>query len=280
MRLHGSQHGKGFRCVCGFRLLHDIPGLQPGLRVICKDTVVNVSGLTAKMIESMSDRPDILYSRSSALYTFLNPVSYLKARNNSLFLRFDGIMLDGQLLALAVRLFYGKRLRRRSFDMTSLADGLFRHARDNGETICLVGGKEDEAERTACLLKQRYSGIRIAGCWSGYFGSAGDRVRVRDAILKLQPDYVIAGMGSVLQEEFLVELKDSGYGGIGITCGAFISQTGRGSLDYYPPIVDRLHLRAAYRFLNERHTRLRYVKALALFPAVFMADRLRNVVRN
>ena len=237
--------------------------------------------MIAKMIASGSDRPDILYSQSPALYTFLNPVSYLKARNYSgLFLHFDGILADGQLLVLAVGLLYGKRIRRRSFDMTSLADGLFRHARDNGKTVCLVGGKEEEAERTAGLLQQRYPGIRIEGCWGGYFGSAGDRIRVRDAILQSQPDYVIAGMGTVLQEEFLVELKDNGYRGIGITCGAFISQTGRGRLDYYPSIIDRLHLRAAYRFLKERHTRSRYVKALILFPAVFLADRLRNVSGN
>lgn len=237
--------------------------------------------MIAKMIAPGSDRPDILYSRSPALYTFLNPVSYLKAHNyNGLFLRFDGILTDGQLLVLAVGLFYGKRIRRRSFDMTSLADSLFCHARDNGKTICMVGGEEGEAERTAGLLQQRYPGIRIEGCWSGYFGSAGDRIRVRDAILQSQPDYVIAGMGAVLQEEFLVELKDNGYRGIGITCGAFISQTGRGSLDYYPPIVNRLRLRAAYRFLKERHTRSRYVKALILFPVMFLADRLRNASGN
>ena len=123
--------------------------------------------MITKMIASGSDRPDILYSQSPALYTFLNPVSYLKARNNnSLFLRFDGILADGQLLVLAVGLLYGKRIRRRSFDMTSLADGLFRHARDNGKTVCLVGGKEGEAERTAGLLQQHYPGIRIEGCGS------------------------------------------------------------------------------------------------------------------
>ena len=63
-----------------------------------------------------------LFETKNRIYTFLNPVSYLIAlENKSLFEQFDGIFADGSLLVSAIRLVYGKRVTRRSFDMTSLA---------------------------------------------------------------------------------------------------------------------------------------------------------------
>ena len=70
---------------------------------------------------------DMLVSRGK-IYTFLNPVSYLTAlKDVSLFTRFDAVMVDGSILATAIRLLYNKKIKRRSFDMTSIADLLFRH---------------------------------------------------------------------------------------------------------------------------------------------------------
>ena len=69
----------------------------------------------------------MLVSRGK-IYTFLNPVSYLTAlKDESLFTRFDAVMVDGSILATAIRLLYNKKIKRRSFDMTSIADLLFRH---------------------------------------------------------------------------------------------------------------------------------------------------------
>ena len=63
-----------------------------------------------------------IFERNMSIYTFLNPVSYLDALNNKiLFTKFDGIFADGGLLVKAVQLCYGKKIQRRSFDMTSLA---------------------------------------------------------------------------------------------------------------------------------------------------------------
>lgn len=59
-----------------------------------------------------------LVTQKNRIYTFLNPVSYLIAlENKSLFEQFDGIFADGSLLISAIRLVYGKRVTRRSFDM-------------------------------------------------------------------------------------------------------------------------------------------------------------------
>ena len=59
-------------------------------------------------------------------------------------------------------------------------------------------------------------------------------------------------MGTGLQERFLLDLADLGWTGLGLTCGGYLDQvlTG-GGVRYYPDLVDRLHLRAAYRLLQE-----------------------------
>lgn len=54
----------------------------------------------------------MLVSRGK-IYTFLNPVSYLTAlKDESLFTRFDAVMVDGSILATAIRLLYNKKIKR------------------------------------------------------------------------------------------------------------------------------------------------------------------------
>ena len=66
----------------------------------------------------------ILNKDNKKLTTFLNPFSYLLARNQrNLFSSFN-IEIDGILLVLILRIF-GFRFSRKSFDMTSLACIIF-----------------------------------------------------------------------------------------------------------------------------------------------------------
>ena len=65
---------------------------------------------------------DNLFMDKGKIYTFLNPVSYLMALDRKdLFGQFDGIFADGSILVAAIRLLYGITVKRRSFDMTSMA---------------------------------------------------------------------------------------------------------------------------------------------------------------
>lgn len=61
---------------------------------------------------------------SERLTTFLNPFSYIVARKNIKHLNQFNIEIDGGMLVVVLR-FFGLRVKRKSFDMTSLAPLVF-----------------------------------------------------------------------------------------------------------------------------------------------------------
>ena len=93
-------------------------------------------------------------------------------------------------------------------------------------------------------------------------------------ITQVNPDFLIVGMGALMQERFLLKVRNAGFQGIGFTCGGFIHQTANNEIEYYPLWIDRMNLRFVYRMYKEKHTRKRYVQAALLFPARFLWEKL------
>lgn len=231
--------------------------------------------LVGKIIATESWRLEDAFSQSKKIYTFLNPVSYLYAlKAKALFSRFDGIFADGSILVAAIRLLYGKRVTRRSFDMTSLAPELLTFAEENGKSVYIVASRQEQVEKAVGIFKERYPRLIFAGYRNGYFSSEEEQEEEARHIVEVDPDFLIVGMGSLAQERFLLKVKDKGYRGIGFTCGGFIHQTAKEEIDYYPAWIDRMNLRFLYRMYKEPHTRKRYLQAALLFPARFIAERL------
>src|SRR5690625_884770 len=103
------------------------------------------------------------------LTTFLNPYSYVKAREHyELFRRFDRIYADGILLVLALRM-AGYKASRKSFDMTSLARSVFANAERTGKKIVFVGGEKDIAEKARRVIRAKYPNLNIVKSYSGFF---------------------------------------------------------------------------------------------------------------
>lgn len=232
--------------------------------------------LVYKIIEFEPIRNESLLEQRNSIYTFLNPVSYLAAlEHEKLFTCFDGIMVDGSILTLAIRLLYGKKVRRCSFDMTSIASSLFQHAISEKKSVYVVGAKQKQVERSVEILKMQYPELQIAGYRNGYFSSKEEIEEECRKIIRINPAFTIAGMGSPLQEQFLLQLKESGYKGIGFTCGGFISQLSMKGIKYYPVWADKYNIRFLYRIYKEKHTRKRYLKAAFLFPIYFIWNKLK-----
>lgn len=216
---------------------------------------------------------DIL-SKKGTIYTFLNPVSYLSAlEHKTLFERFDGIFADGSILVAAIRLIYGKRVTRRSFDMTSLAPELLSYAETHNKFLYIVASRQEQVEKAVGIFKKRYPKLNVAGYRNGYFASEKEQELEIQHIVKMRLDYLIVGMGALMQEQFLLKVKNAGFDGIGFTCGGFIHQTAKDKIDYYPGWVDLMNLRFLYRMYKEKHTRKRYLQAALFFPARFIAER-------
>jgi N-acetylglucosaminyldiphosphoundecaprenol N-acetyl-beta-D-mannosaminyltransferase len=190
------------------------------------------------------------------IYTFVNPYTYSIARKNlELYNKFDYIYVDGCLLVAILR-FFGMQVDRRSFDETSLSPIIFSRSIDRREKVYFIGGSKTENSVAVGLLEEKYGTIPWIECVDGYLNDT-IKSKIKD-IKDLHPDLVICGMGAPLQEKVLVGLKESGWVGVGFTCGAFITQTSKG-IKYYPDIFNKLNLRWLYRLLNERHFLKRFV---------------------
>lgn len=234
-----------------------------------------ISILVSKIISTESFSVNQIFENKGKAYTYLNPVSYLTALDNKeLFSQLDGIFADGGLLVKAIKMVYGKQVTRRSFDMTSMAPELFAYVAKHGKTIYIVASKQEQVEKAVEIFHERYPKVKFAGYRNGYFASESEMDVEAKYIAKLNPDFLIVGMGALMQEKFLLKVKNAGYQGVGFTCGGFIHQTSKNEIDYYPTWVDRTNLRFVYRMWKEPHTRKRYVMAGLLFPARFIAEKI------
>ena len=209
------------------------------------------------------------------IYTFLNPVSYLDAlKHKDLFSSYNGIFADGGLLVKAIKMTYGASVKRRSFDMTSLAPIVFSYAAKTGKSVAIVATKQKMVEKAVTNLEKCFQGLNICYYRNGYFKGEQEMADEAKKIVSIQPDILIAGMGIIKQEQFLLKVRGAGYHGIGFTCGGFIHQTAQDKAEYYPDWVDKHGLRFVYRMYKEPHTRKRYAKAAFVFPVRFMWEKL------
>ena len=234
-----------------------------------------MSILVSKILSTESFSVNQIFENKGKVYTYLNPVSYLTALDNKeLFSQMNGVFADGGLLVKAIKLVYGKQVTRRSFDMTSMAPELFAYVAEHGETIYIVASKQEQVEKAVEIFRERYPKVTFAGYRNGYFVNEEEMDQEAKHIAELNPDFLIVGMGALMQEMFLLKVKRAGYQGIGFTCGGFIHQTSKNEIDYYPAWVDKTNLRFVYRMWKEPHTRKRYVTAGLLFPARFIAEKI------
>lgn len=234
-----------------------------------------MSILVSKILSTESFSVNQIFENKGKIYTYLNPVSYLTALDNKeLFSQMDGIFADGGLLVKAIKLMYGKQVTRRSFDMTSMAPELFAYAAKYRKTIYILASKQGQVEKAVEIFRERYPKVKFAGYRNGYFASDEEMDQEARHITELNSDFLIVGMGALMQEKFLLKVKHAGYQGIGFTCGGFIHQTSKNEIDYYPAWVDKTNLRFVYRMWKEPHTRKRYLMAGLLFPAKFIAERI------
>ncbi|TYP76869.1 WecB/TagA/CpsF family glycosyltransferase [Aquimarina intermedia] len=224
-----------------------------------------------KKIQSKLSKND---EDENKLITFINPFSYLELRKSNVIDRIDKIYVDGILLVIMFKII-GINIQRKSFDMTSLAPVVFKKCGDEGKQIYFIGSKTSEINKFIKIIKKEYQNLNIIGHRNGFFKSIDDENETIDEIITLNPDIIIAGLGTPKQEIFLIKLRKLGWKGTGYTCGGFIHQTSKG-IKYYPIIFDKLNLRWLYRFLDERRVFFRTIKTYPIFMVVFFRDYFRK----
>ena len=232
------------------------------------------STIKQKIISTESRSLNEILTEKGKIYTFLNPRSYLLALDNKiLFSHFDGIFVDGIFLTIAMKIFYNKSIMRRSFDMTSMAPKLFLFAEANRKTVYVVASQQEQVVKAIDIFKKQYPNLCFSGYRNGYFSSEEEIDREVEHIVSLNPDFLIVGMGTIMQERFLLKVHKKGYQGIGFTCGGFIHQTAMNKIHYFPTWANKLNLRFIYRIYKEKHVRKRALHTAFLFPIRFINER-------
>lgn len=213
----------------------------------------------------------------AGIYTFLNPYSYLIIRRikKGTLEDFDGIYIDGIALVTLLRLLKIK-LERKSFDMTTLGREILSNIANTGKTVYFIGAKDGVVERAIQEFKKIYPDLNVVGFRHGYFDSAKDITREITKILIANPDYLIVGMGTPFQENFLAKVKKAGWKGIAFTCGGFLHQTAKKGTIYYPKLINTLNLRWFYRIIDEPKLLKRYAIEYPVFLVYFLIDVLKT----
>ncbi|WP_348943805.1 WecB/TagA/CpsF family glycosyltransferase [Chitinibacter sp. FCG-7] len=208
------------------------------------------------MLINVKGEFDVTTDMVCADYSFLNLASLSTAFD---FPQQDiKYLCDGMLLSALFSILTLHKVRRFSFDFTSIADPVFRTCENNGLRVFFVGGKDAELERFIDKIKKRYPLLNISGSSDGYF-TKRRREQVIEEIISSDSEVLIASLGAGIQEDFLRDVRCNGFQGVGFTSGGFIRQESSTSTNYYPVWVDVLKLRAFYRMYKEHHTIKRYL---------------------
>ncbi|WLH38337.1 WecB/TagA/CpsF family glycosyltransferase [Pseudomonas sp. FP2196] len=165
---------------------------------------------------------------------------------------------DGMLMSTFMSRVTGKTIGRVSFDFTSIADLVLGSAERLGKRVYFVGARQAELDLFISKIKSLYPQLAIAGYHNGYFDSSQAEA-IQAHICDSEADILIVGLGAGLQEQFEQDALRAGFRGVAFTCGGFIRQEALATRQYYPAIINRLHLRAFYRMYREPHTIKRYL---------------------
>ncbi|SAK75317.1 UDP-Gal:alpha-D-GlcNAc-diphosphoundecaprenol beta-1,4-galactosyltransferase [Caballeronia calidae] len=209
---------------------------------------------------------------SARLCTFLNPYSYFLLRSHgSVLEKFDVIGVDGFSLCVILRWMGVCNTPRLSFDMTSIARDVLRHAERKGKSVFLVGTTRDHLDVATKSILERFPQLKFCGTHHGYFNQEEEQSLI-DSIIKTRADIVICGMGAIKQERFLAALAGRGWDGQGYSCGGFIHQIAKGGLEYYPSWINRWNLRWLFRIFDEPRLLKRYFLLYPIAMLILMKD--------
>lgn len=189
--------------------------------------------------------------------SFVNSFSYIKLLENyDLIENIDSFFIDGSLLTIFHNWFNINKVERLSFDFSSIAHDVFEWCQAEHKKVAFVGANSIEIKKAICNIKKLYPDLEIAYYHDGYIN---DDVfnKVQKDILEAGTEVLICGMGTPLQEEFLLKFKNIKTSlKLGFTCGGFLTQTSI-KPDYYHPFIKKTGLRWLQRMIMHSHVRKR-----------------------
>jgi len=186
----------------------------------------------------------------------------------------DVVFCDGAGVMLAARILGGHIPERITY-----ADWVWRlaaFAEKQGLSLYLLGARPGVARKSARRLRERYTGLKIAGVHHGYFDHASWSPE-NDAVVReinaSAPDILLIGLGMPLQERWLMQNQDRLNAGVALTGGAVFDYVS-GGLRRGPRLLTDNGLEWLARFLVEpRRLWRRYLIGNPLFLARVLRKR-------
>lgn len=215
------------------------------------------------------------FSIRRGVNSFINPFSILKlGETTNVVNQIDFLYVDGISLVSIVNRFLKKNVGRYSFDDTSVAPAVFEFVAKNNLRLAIIGTTESNLEKSVGILEQRY-GFKVAFARNGFFKNEAEKQKVIEQLANENFDVVVCGMGTPLQEEFLIKLKHAGWNGYGYTCGGYLHQLATKE-KYYPKIFDKLDIRWVFRIYDEPKLFSRYFILYPVFAYQFFKYRINQ----
>lgn len=224
-----------------------------------------------KIFRKITDRID--FNNSSQTIFYVNVYSYKILRKYPKIVNSaDYFTLDGIILVLFIRFFYDKKIKRMSPDFSSYIKGLFNFLNDKKKKVSFIGGSKQDLKIFCEIIRGNYPSIQITACNDGY---DLDEEEAINTIIANKIDFVFVGMGTPKQELFIIKMRERGYKGSCVACGAFLGQTAAKGVQYYPNIIDKLELRWLYRIYKEPKLIKRYFIYYPVAMIYLIVDRLK-----
>ena len=130
--------------------------------------------------------------------------------------------------------------------------------------------------KAAAGIVSDYYGLEVIRTRDGFFESYDDMISESKKLSELSVNFVVVGMGAPHQERFLLALRESGWNGLAFSCGGYFDQiVSSGSGEYYPVLINKLHLRSIYRMYKEP---FRLIPRYVFDYAPFYRDFIRSLI--
>ena len=189
----------------------------------------------------------------------------------------DILRVDGAGIRLAARL-WGRSLPPR-ITWADFIWSLAAFAETPGYRLFFLGGRPAVAEAAAARLIARHPALQVVGSHHGYFNKEPghpENKAVLQIIAERQPDILLVGMGTPVQERWLLD-NWSRLGDMVVMTGGAVFDYASGRLRRAPPLLTRHGFEWLGRFLIEpKRLWRRYLIGNPLFFWRLLTSRFRR----
>lgn len=159
---------------------------------------------------------------------------------------------------------------------SELSQSMAKLAQQQGYSIFLLGAGEGVAEEAARILKKKYPGLKVAGCYPGS-PKKEEEEKIVNLINQAQPDILLVAYSAPNQELWIARnlnrfQKPLIAMGVGGTFDFIAGKTKRA-----PKWMQRLGLEWFYRLLQEPRKRLKRIyTATVVFPWLVWKEKIKG----